>query len=128
MTNQKPSPKRSKNEIPKAAEAFPQDDEMSPEEIAFDKLFDEVYEDNKAIKRFLSFFRQADKRMRELAEGQGLALEEAFACIEGVGDPAEYQETLELLEMDPTNDLIQEQYVLVNKLLLALAKYLNAGL
>lgn len=89
-------------------------------QIALQSLYEQVVMDTKDIKRFLTFFRQATKRVEQL---QDAYYEDFDDEIDAESDPEEVIN--DLLEEDPVFDVTTEQQLLVQKLLLAVAKYLN---
>lgn len=82
----------------------------------------------KDIKRFLTFFRQANKRMQLLAEYYYSGIEEDLDTLEGLEEGEDVEQEIEVLGEDSIFDLMNEQYDLVQKMILAGAKYVNAGL
>jgi hypothetical protein len=104
------------------------DDPNAEEEMAIQHLYEQVVLDTKDIKRFLTFFRQANKRMQLLAEYYYSGIEEDLDTIEGLEEGADVEQEIEVLGEDSIFDLMNEQYDLVQKMILAGAKYVNAGL
>ncbi len=104
------------------------DDPAAEEEMAIEHLYDQVVLDTKEIKRFLTFFRQANKRMQLLAEYYYSGIEEDLGTLEGLEEGSDVEQEIEVLGEDAIFDLMNEQYDLVQKMILAGAKYVNAGL
>ena len=104
------------------------DNPNAEEEMAIEHLYEQVLLDTKDIKRFLSFFRQANKRMQLLAEYYYSGIEEDLDNLEGLEEGADIEQEIEVLGEDAIFDLMNEQYDLVQKMILAGAKYVNAGL
>ncbi|HSN95435.1 MAG TPA: DUF4298 domain-containing protein [Anaerolineaceae bacterium] len=104
------------------------DDPAAEEELAIQHLYEQVLMDTKDIKRFLSFFRQANKRMQLLAEYYYSGIEEDLDSLEGLEEGEDVEQEIEVLGEDAVFDLMNEQYDLVQKMILAAAKYVNAGL
>jgi hypothetical protein len=104
------------------------DDPAAEEEMAIQNLYEQVLIDTKDVKRFLSFFRQANKRMQLLAEYYYSGIEEDLDSLEGLEEGDDVEQEIEVLGEDAIFDLMNEQYDLVQKMILAGAKYVNAGL
>ena len=104
------------------------DDPAAEEELAIQHLYEQVLMDTKDLKRFLSFFRQANKRMQLLAEYYYSGIEEDLDNLEGLEEGEDIDQEIEVLGEDAIFDLMNEQYDLVQKMILAAAKYVNAGL
>jgi len=104
------------------------DDPDAEEEMAIQHLYEQVVLDTKDIKRFLTFFRQANKRMQLLAEYYYSGIEEDLDTLEGLEEGEDVEQEIEVLGEDSIFDLMNEQYDLVQKMILAGAKYVNAGL
>ena len=104
------------------------DDPSAEEEMAIEHLYEQVLLDTKDIKRFLTFFRQANKRMQLLAEYYYSGIEEDLDSLEGLEEGDDIEQEIEVLGEDAIFDLMNEQYDLVQKMILAGAKYVNAGL
>lgn len=104
------------------------DDPSAEEELAIQHLYEQVLIDTKDIKRFLSFFRQANKRMQLLAEYYYSGIEEDLDSLEGLEEGEDVEQEIEVLGEDDVFDLMNDQYDLVQKMILAAAKYVNAGL
>lgn len=102
-------------------------DPNAEEELAIQHLYEQVVLDTKDIKRFLSFFRQANKRMKLLAEYYYSGIEDELETLEDLEEGEEVEHEIEILGEDEIFDLMNEQYDLVQKLILAGAKYINAG-
>jgi hypothetical protein len=104
------------------------DDPAAEDEMAIQHLYEQVLIDTKDIKRFLTFFRQANKRMQLLAEYYYSGIEEDLDSLEGLEEGDDIEQEIEVLGEDDVFDLMNEQYDLVQKMILAAAKYVNAGL
>lgn len=104
------------------------DDPAAEEELAIQGLYEQVLIDTKDIKRFLTFFRQANKRMQLLAEYYYSGIEDDLESLEGLEEGDDVEQEIEVLGEDAIFDLMNEQYDLVQKMILAGAKYVNAGL
>lgn len=89
-------------------------------QIALQTLYGQVVMDTNDIKHFLTFFRQATKRVEQLQDAYYGDFDDE---IDVESDPEEIMN--DLLEEDPVFDITAEQLRLVQKLLLAIAKYLN---
>ncbi len=93
------------------------------QELAMQTLYEQVVMDTKDIKSFLTFFKQATKRAQQLQD-------EYYKDVDqDVTDEGEFNESvLDMLNDDPVFDVTTDQHALVQKLLLAIAKYLNYGM
>lgn len=98
--------------------------EQDAQDLVLQTLYEQVVLDTKDIKSFLTFFKQATKRAQQLqTEYYKVDVDQ------DVTDQADLHESLvSMLEDDPVFDVTTDQQVLVQKLLLAVAKYLNYGL
>ena len=96
--------------------------EQDNQDIAMQSLYEQVVLDTKDIKSFLSFFKQATKRAQQLQDDYYKDVD-PNETIEGDLD----ESILDMLDDDPVFDVTTDQQMLVQKLLLAVAKYLNYG-
>jgi hypothetical protein len=96
--------------------------EQDNQDIAMQSLYEQVVLDTKDIKSFLSFFKQATKRAQQLQDDYYKDVD-PNETIEGDLD----ESILNMLDDDPVFDVTTDQQMLVQKLLLAVAKYLNYG-
>lgn len=92
-------------------------------DMVLQTLYEQVVMDTKDLKSFLTFFKQATKRAQQLQDY-------CYADMdEGMTDEGDLDESvLDMLSDDPVFDITTDQQVLVQKLLLAVAKYLNFGI
>ncbi|MGB4595329.1 MAG: hypothetical protein WBI14_05430 [Anaerolineaceae bacterium] len=97
--------------------------EQDNQDFALQTLYEQVAMDTKDIKSFLTFFRQATKRAQQLQD-------EYYKDVDqDVTDEGDLNESiLDMLDDDPVFDITTDQQVLVQKLLLAVAKYLTYGI
>ena len=96
--------------------------EQDNQDIAMQSLYEQVVLDTKDIKSFLTFFKQATKRAQQLQDDYYKDVD-PDETIEGDLD----ESILDMLDDDPVFDVTTDQQMLVQKLLLAVAKYLNYG-
>ena len=97
--------------------------EQDAQDLVLQTLYEQVVLDTKDIKSFLTFFKQATKRAQQLQTEYYKDLDQE------VTDQADLSENiLDMLDDDPVFDVTTDQQVLVQKLLLAVARYLNYGL
>ena len=82
------------------------DDPAAEEELAIQNLYEQVLIDTKDIKRFLSFFRQANKRMQLLAEYYYSGIEEDLDSLEGLEEGEDVEQEIEVLGEDAVFDLM----------------------
>lgn len=97
--------------------------EEENQEMVMHTLYEQVVMDTKDIKSFVTFFKQATKRAQQLQDYYYAEMDEG---VETEGDLDE--SILDMLDDDPVFDVTTDQQVLVQKLLLAVAKYLNFGI
>lgn len=95
-------------------------EELMEEAEIVKALFKQVTADTKELKKFLTFFRQAEKRSAELS---GLYFRTWFDDSDALNE--EYDIVFGEMGEDSVFTLLTDQQFLVQKLLLSVAKYLN---
>lgn len=95
-------------------------DTAEDEELALQSLYEQVVLDTKDFKSFLTFFKQATKRIQTLQEQYYSDVEDSTETEEEL--PAD---EIEWLHDDPVFEITAEQESVIHKLLLAIAKHLN---